>query len=262
VLDLPIVQAATFSDDEARSRVGAVIVIAPTARIVLANADPIGQTLVIAPTDPRLSLSREVSHRARDRRDPATPFPAGSGRVRRSNGLLSGPLDRRSTRLLVRVGNRRCDGRGVVERAIVAADSSAVQEMHTLETSRAPGISVPRDVLGGIALGAIALLLTLTGVYAVLAYVVAHGGKSLACVSRSARAARRSWRWCFGESVRLCVRGSVVGDGARRRRVGLLIRRSGACSRRSMCWATYLAPATVLTACLIAAYVRLVALLQ
>jgi predicted permease len=175
VLDLPMLIGRGFTEDEARSRAAVAIVSQSTAERFWPGKNPIGETLSIPPTD-RDFAYLEAYHASRVigvTRDaspgvlvksPTTPtvyFPL--------------PLEANVNQVIARVGGASDRAQATLEQSLAAVDSAAVVEIHSLEESLTLQV-YPFQAMYWVAsaLGVIALLLTLTGVYGVLSYVVAQ----------------------------------------------------------------------------------------
>lgn len=212
VFDLATVNGRMFTADEARSRAPVVVVSQSAARHFWPRSEPIGQTLTIASTDPdydRLTSyhTAQVIGVTRDAvagwigsspSDPVVYYPR--------------PLDETVSRLLVRVGIESDQARPKLERTIAAVDSGAVQSIHTLEESLALQI-YPFQAMYWVAsaLGVIALLLTVTGVYGVLAYVVAQRQREFGIRMALGAGASSVIALVLRQSIRLSLVGSAIG---------------------------------------------------
>lgn len=211
VLDLPIVSGRPFTEDEARSRAPVVIVSRSTARHFWPHDNPIGQTLTIPPNYPDYDRL-ESYHTARvigvtndavpgwirgGTADPVVYYPR--------------PLDDRLW-LLLRVGIESDQARPRLERTIAAVDSAGVKELHTLEDALAVQI-YPFQAMYWVAsaLGVIALMLTVSGVYGVLAYVVAQRRREFGIRMALGASASSLIALVLRQSLRLAVAGGVIG---------------------------------------------------
>jgi predicted permease len=179
VLELPIERGRAFTEDEGLARAPVAVVSRSAAAALWPGQDPVGQTLTIpenARVDGRLAsyrtarvvgVTKDVSPGsiAIDPRMPVVYYPQ--------------PLDAGDTQFIARVSGDPEAARQAVEQAIVTkVDSSAAVETHTLATSLALQVYPFRAVYWiAAAIGAIALVLTLIGVYGVMSYLVAQRRK-------------------------------------------------------------------------------------
>ena len=172
-VDLPIRRGRAFDEAEARGRSSVAIVSEATAAALWRNRDPIGQHLLL-PEEKDGSLSRY--------RDATVIGVVGNSRPGWI-GLAANvpvvyypqPVDASGASIIVQTSAESDVARATIEGAIAKRDSSAVREAHTIEASI--GLQVyPFDMAYWTAalVGGVALLLTLSGVYGVLSYVVAQ----------------------------------------------------------------------------------------
>jgi putative ABC transport system permease protein len=178
VLDLAMVSGRRFTVEEAIAQAPVAVVSRSTAQHFWPGRDPIGQTLSIATTDRAFNrLERYRSVRVVGVTSDASPGWIGKS-TSTPTVYYPSAVDEPSTRLVVRVRGDAETVRAHLDRTLAAIDSGAVQDMHTLDASFALQV-YPFQALFWIAsaLGAVALILTLTGVYGVLSYVVAQRRK-------------------------------------------------------------------------------------
>lgn len=218
VFDLPIVSGRNFTPDEARARSPVVVVSRSTAGHFWPGKDPIGQTLTMSPSegeDSRLARYRaaKVIGVTADAvpgwigRSPAEPTVYYAGALDDSAALQLG----RESQILVRVNTDGERARALLERTLASVDSSAVVEMHTLEASLALQVYPFRAMYWvASAVGVIALILTLTGVYGVLSFVVAQRRKEFGIRMALGAAGATLIALVLRQSLRL----SIVGIGA------------------------------------------------
>jgi predicted permease len=211
VVGLPTVSGRVFTDDEARVYSSVVIVSRSTARHFWPHDDPIGQTLTIAATDPNYDRLGSY-HTARVIGVTNDAIPGWIGGNPSDPAVYYPRPVNDDAWLLIRVGIESDRARGRLERTIAAVDSSAVRELHTLEESLAVQI-YPFQALYWVAsaLGVIALLLTLTGVYGVLAYVVAQRRREFGIRLALGAGAASLISLVLRQSLRLALVGSVIG---------------------------------------------------
>jgi predicted permease len=209
VLGIPIVGGRTFSDDEARAGDAVVVVSESAARRLWPNGDALGATVSLASP----YATRDVARTARviavvgdvvagfigERRDHPTVYEPAT-------------VESEPATLLVRTRSPAPQARRALERALASIDPGGSVETHTLEESVAVqlyGFRAAHWVAS--ALGAIALLLTITGIYAVLAYVVALREKEIGIRLALGATRRAIVGLVVRQSIRLAVIGVVAG---------------------------------------------------
>lgn len=167
-LGIPIVRGRTFTADEARARQPVAIVSESAARQLWPRADAIGATVRIARDDTdALTAARTVRviGVARD-------VVAGFIGERRDHPLVYEPLavDASDATLMVATNGNADQARRLIERALAGIDPRGAIELHTLAEAVAVQVYPFRAAHWvASALGVIALLLTVSGIYGVLA---------------------------------------------------------------------------------------------
>ncbi|HKW46896.1 MAG TPA: FtsX-like permease family protein, partial [Gemmatimonadaceae bacterium] len=213
MLGVPILRGRGFTLDEERSDAPVVIVSEGTAHAFWPGVEPIGQTL-------QLALDTM-----------ATRGPLATRRTARVIGVVPNvalgtiidPFDspvayfptRAQTNGMVVLA--RVSGATELAMHRIDADLSrlapdAVEDIHTLDAYRQVGVYPFRAAywIAG-ALGAIALLLTLTGVYGVLSYVVAQRRKELGIRVALGASPSNVVGLVMGQSIRLAAVGLALG---------------------------------------------------
>jgi ABC-type antimicrobial peptide transport system permease subunit len=212
VLDLPIIAGRGFTDDEARSRAAVVVITQSAARRLWPGGNAIGQELTIPPTEPEFDfLSRYHVARVIGITRDAVP---GSIVANPSTPILyyPQPLDAGVNQLIVRISGSEQRARASIEQLLGALDSSAVVEMHTLSASLALQVYPFRAMFWvSSAVGMIALVLTLIGVYGVISYVVAQRRKEFGIRIALGAASSSLVAVVLRQSMRLAVIGVAVG---------------------------------------------------
>jgi len=212
VFDLPIVSGRMFTADEARSRAPVVIVSRSTARHFWPLDDPIGQTLSVAEAD--RDYARLASYHAARVIGVTNDAVAGWIGLNPSDPMVYYPraADATASRFLVRVSVESDLARPRLEHAIAAVDSGAVQEIHSLEESFALQVYPFRAMYWvASALGVIALLLTVSGVYGVLAYVVVQRQREFGIRMALGAGGGLVVALVLRQSVRLALVGTAAG---------------------------------------------------
>jgi len=214
LLEIPILRGRNFTGDEARSRAPLAIISEATARRLWPNADAVGQEIRIQ-HDPHTNWGEQLPQHAAVRvigvaRDIVTcSIPWG-----KDPSLLYFPITPASARssLLIRVkGNveptcRRLDA----ELAVMAP--GAVEEIHPLDQYFAGGIYPFRAASWvGSALGGLALVLTLSGIYGVLSYLVTQRSKEIGIRIALGATTRGVTRLVLQQSMRLATMGIGLG---------------------------------------------------
>ena len=208
-----ILRGRGFTVDEERGSAPVAIVSEGTARAFWPGEEAIGQTL-------RLALDTAAMH-----------GPLATRRTARVIGVvpnvaLGTIIDPRDAPVAYFPAPARADGMVILARvsgpteltmhridaglARVAPD--AVEDIHTLAAYREAGVYPFRAAywIAG-ALGAIALLLTLTGVYGVLSYVVAQRRKELGIRVALGASPANVVGLVMGQSIRLAATGLALG---------------------------------------------------
>jgi predicted permease len=212
VLELPIVRGRGFSADEGRDNSSVAVVSQAAAARVWPGVDPIGKDVLMAATgDSRKRLT--PYHRASVVGVARNATPGWVGRSPETPVVYyPQPVDARNSFLLVRVTGDALVARATLSRAVAAIDSSAIGDVHTLE--QAMDVQVyPYQVSYAIAwfIGAVALLLTIAGVYGVLSDLVAQRMREMGVRMPLGASGRSLIGLVLGNATRLAVVGTAVG---------------------------------------------------
>jgi len=212
VLGLPLLAGRSFTDDEARSAAGVAIVSQSTANRFWPGGNPSGETLTIPTTD-RNFLYLHSFHTARVIGVTRDAVP---GSLNESATLpmvyYPLPLDANVRQLLVRVSGESDQAVVTLERTLATVDSSAVVEMHSLQSALALQVYPFRAMYWvATALGAIALMLTLIGVDGVLSYVVAQRRREFGIRLALGAAGSTLVAMVMRQSLRLSLTGVAMG---------------------------------------------------
>ena len=214
VLDIALRRGRNFTPEEERSSAPVVIVNEGAARALWPDRDPIGETL-------RLTIDSATGsmRRFRGRRDARV-----IGVVRNvALGTIIDPVDAPiayypsaadapDMALLALVTGPQAVAMRRIDAALAELAPSTVEDIHTLDAYMYGGIYPFRAAYWiAAALGAIALVLTVTGVYGVLSYVVAQRRKELGIRVALGAAAANIVSLVLGQSMRLCAIGLVAG---------------------------------------------------
>jgi predicted permease len=213
VLDLPIERGRQFTEDEGRERAPVAVVSRSAAAALWPGRDPIGETLTI-PDGPRFD-GRLRSYRTARVVGVTTDVSPGSIAIDPRTPVVyyPQPLDAGVTQFLARVSGDPEQARQAVERAMVTkVDSTAAVETHTLATSLALQVYPFRAVYWiAAAIGAIALVLTLIGVYGVMSYLVAQRRKEFGIRLALGAPGDALIALVLRQSMRMASMGVVIG---------------------------------------------------
>ena len=211
VVDIPIQRGRGFSDDEERRGSPVAIVSEAAARALWPGRDPVGQLLQLSAEPPRDSrLARVRTARVVGVSRNAVSGWIGTG-LARSVVFYPTSADSTGARIVARVTGDASQARQRIDVDLAAVDQRAVNEIHTLDDYLAVQ-RWPFKIFSWVAaaIGAVALTLTVIGIYGVLSYLVAQRTKEIGI--RMALGA--SLGVVVGRVLRQCLRYAVVGIAA------------------------------------------------
>jgi len=211
VVDIPILRGRGFSDDEEGRGSPVAIVSEAAARALWPGRDPIGQLLQLSAEPPRDSrLARVRTARVIGVSRNAVSGWIGTG-LTRSVVFYPTSADSAGARIVARVTGDANQARQRIDVDLAAVDQRAVTEIHTLDDYLAVQ-RWPFRIFSWVAaaIGALALTLTVIGIYGVLSYLVAQRAKEIGI--RMALGA--SVGVVVGKVLRQCLRYAVVGIAA------------------------------------------------
>jgi predicted permease len=214
VFDVPIASGRNFTSAEARSAAGVAILSETAARTWWPAGDAIGQSIRVVP-------DTRIDQGARIRRFPTaqvigiardTPVDVSdAGPVSFGLHLPLDPADP-GAELSVRVTGETEAARRSLDRSLAVAAPGAVQEIHKLQEFAAGRLYPYRAAswVSGI-IGVLALLLTISGIYGVLSYLVAQRAKEIGIRIALGAKIRDVVALVLAQSLRLATIGAVIG---------------------------------------------------
>jgi hypothetical protein len=212
VLDIPVLRGRAFTPDEERLASAVAVVSEAAARVLWRTGDPIGQFVELSADPPRESpLARVRSARVIGVARNAVSGWIGTG-LDRPVIYYPTSVESAGSKILVRVLGDAGRARQLIDRTIGAVDPGAVIEIHTLEDY----LAVQRwpfriFALVSSAIGIIALLLTLIGIYGLLSYVVAQRTKEIGIRMALGASVPIVVTQVLRQSLRYAVAGIVAG---------------------------------------------------
>ena len=214
VLDITLRRGRNFTAEEERSGAPVVIVNEGAARAFWPDRDPLGETLRVT-TDSGAGSTR----RFRGRRDARVVGVAANVALGTIIDPIDAPIayypsaaDRPDMALLALVTGPQAVAMRRIDAALAELAPSTVEDIHTLDAYMYGGIYPIRAAYWiAAALGAIALLLTVAGVYGVLSYAVAQRRKELGIRVALGAAASSIVSLVLRQSLRLCAIGLAAG---------------------------------------------------
>jgi predicted permease len=215
VLDIPLVSGRTFTRDEEGTRGPVAIISETTALRLWPGRDAVGGYI---------TLGTDVL----DRRDARADFPRDVRVIGVARDAVSGALvlgrgrpvvyfptnaAARGVQLLLRVRGEPERARREIDADLDRMTPGAVDGIHRLDEMIA-GTLYPFKAAFWVssAIGAIALLLTLTGVYGVLSYVVTQRAREIGIRLALGASSRAVLGLVLGQSFRLALIGLAAGS--------------------------------------------------
>jgi predicted permease len=209
VVGIPIVRGRAFTQDEERRASPVAVVSEAAARALWGERDPIGELVRQSAEPPRDSrLARVRTARVIGVSRNAVSGWIGTG-LERPVVFYPASADSAGTNVVARVSGDASEARRRIDFDLSAADPRAVNEIHTLDDYLAVQ-RWPFRIFSWVALaiGGLALTLTVIGIYGVLSYLVAQRAKEIGI------------RMALGAGVRDVV-GKVLRQSLRYATVGI-----------------------------------------
>jgi hypothetical protein len=213
ILRIPLVRGRNFTEQEASAESAVTIVSESAARRLWPGQEPLGKAIEPDTSPeygrPPVSGSALVVGVARD-----VHVSAGHGAGSDAPLLYfpTSPRAKRGTTLIVRVRGESGTARRALEAAAERAGPGLVDEIRSAEESvrQSRYLYEILLVIAG-ALGGLALLLTASGVYGVLSYVVAQRSKEFGIRTALGAKSKDVTLMVFGHSFRLALAGTAAG---------------------------------------------------
>ena len=213
--EIPVFRGRSFSADEGSSDSGVAVLSESAARKLWPNGDALGQRLNLTPPPSPVPGRRAPRYRTmevvgivRDSAVEALDNPD------RSALFFPTTIDDSRNALLVRIHGDPEQALRALNAAIEQAEPGAILDIHTEQDYVAAGIWSYRVTYWiSAALGCIALLLTISGIYGVLSYVVAQRAKEIGIRMAMGAGTRAVTSLVLAQCARLAAIGIAAGTG-------------------------------------------------
>jgi hypothetical protein len=218
LLDIDLIRGRGFTDAERAADIGVTIVSEGAARRLWPNVDPIGQVVRIQadhPTDLRPSAS-QLPSRAYTVVGVARDVNGGAMfRVFSFSGVYL-PIDPQSpgTSLMLRVRGDPAQARLALLDRLTQVDPALDHEVGTLQTIAGMGAYILRIAFWvTLALGGLALVLTVSGLFSVLSYLVEQRAREIGVRMALGATTKDIGALVLSQSVRPVGFGLLAGGG-------------------------------------------------
>jgi predicted permease len=205
ILGIPILRGRNFTPQESASETPVAILSAAAAQRLFTGRDAVGQLVHLSGTPAR---DVRVIGVAADIVTCCIPWGKDAALVY----LPTTPAT--SANVLVHVRGEVEEERHRLDMRLAALAPGAIGDIHSLDQYRAAGIYAFRAAsMIGAALGGLALLLTLTGIYGVVSYFVTQRTKEIGIRVALGATTRTVIGLVLKQSLRLTAIGTVLGTG-------------------------------------------------
>jgi predicted permease len=214
LFDLPVVLGRNFTDEEARSGAPVIIVSQTAARRLWPSQNAVGQSLRVVPNRTSAAQTQryesvQVIGVSRD--DISRWITNGEERT-----LVYFPTTARAegNTFFVAVRSDLETARRKFDSDLAAIDPNAVDEIHRFQVREfvaEEAFSFRLAYWGAAAIGVLALVLTLTGIYGVVAFVVSQRTKEIGIRMALGATSAGVSRLMLKQSMRLAFIGTLVG---------------------------------------------------
>ena len=214
LFDLPVVLGRNFTDEEVRSGASVIIVSQTTARRILPNQDAVGQSLRVVPnrtSTAQIQRYQSVRVIGVSRDDISRWITNGDERT-----LVYFPSTARAqgNTFFVAVRGDVETARRELDSHLAAIDPNAVDEIHRFQVRdfvAEEAYTFRVAYWGAAAIGVLALLLTLTGIYGVVAFVVSQRTREIGIRMALGATSAAVTSLMLKQSMRLAFIGTLAG---------------------------------------------------
>jgi predicted permease len=220
LFEIPILRGRSFTTAEATAGSPVAVISENTARLLWPGRDALGRSFRIShPARSRTPLGQEhaglpafTTARVIGIAADALNGWVGNGSKDIACFYFARPLDGPGQVLMARIGDSSERSLRGLETALARGTPGAIDQIHTMDEIFALQV-YPWRLLSwaGMALGGLALLLTLSGIYGVLSYVVTQRTKEIGIRIALGASGRSVSRLVLGQSMRVAAMGTLLG---------------------------------------------------